>query len=72
MLSSYAASVLLLFAIHTSLRHKYDNSLLRCAVWAVIWPVDVAIVLRGWVRSGPKDGGDINNAQLISRLKSST
>jgi hypothetical protein len=69
MLTSYGLIASILFMIHLTLRSTYRNSVSRCFVWAAFWPLDVAICIRDWIRHAPKDGGDINNADLIRKMK---
>jgi hypothetical protein len=69
MITAYGITAAILFLIHLALRDRYKNSITRCAIWAALWPLDVAICIRDWIRHAPKDGGDINNADLIRKMK---
>lgn len=69
MLEAYTYTALVLFAVHITLRERYNNTVLRCAVWAALWPVDIAAVVYEWVRSNKAVGGDIDPAQLVRKLK---
>jgi len=68
MFESYAVVALLLFTAHIVLRRRYGNTVFRCFLWAVLWPLDVAICFRDWARTAPR-GGDIDNAQLTKKLR---
>ena len=72
MIESYIFTATLLFIVHFTLRHRYQNSITRCVVWAVLWPLDIAAVLHDWMRSGPIEGGAIDTAQLVKTLKDVT
>ncbi|CAB4169809.1 hypothetical protein UFOVP901_5 [uncultured Caudovirales phage] len=69
MSTAYGITALLLFLIHLSLRGVYRNSVTRCAIWALFWPLDVAICVREWIRQQGNDGGDINNSAMILKMR---
>ena len=69
MFESYAVVALLLFTAHIVLRRRYGNTVFRCFLWAVLWPLDVAICVRDWLRHHPKEGGQINNAALALEMR---
>lgn len=69
MLTAYGLTALILFLIHLSLRSRYRNTVTRCAFWAALWPLDVAICVREWIRQHGNDGGDINNSAMILKLR---
>ncbi len=69
MIESYIITALLLFVTHLVLRNTYRNTVTRCAIWAVFWPLDVAICVREWLRQHGNDGGDINNSAMILKMR---
>ena len=68
-MTAYAITALILFLVHVSLRSRYRNSVTRCFVWAALWPLDVAICVREWMRQHGNDGGDINNSAMILKMR---
>jgi hypothetical protein len=69
MIQGYGLTALVLFLIHLATRARYRRTVTRCAIWAALWPLDVAICVREWLRHGPRGGGDINTAALALRLR---
>lgn len=66
MITAYGLTAAILFLIHLALREKYKNSITRCAFWAALWPLDIAVCFWEW---RPRDGGEISNAKLILKMK---
>ena len=69
MSTAYGLTALILFLIHLSLRSRYRNTVTSCAIWAALWPLDVAICVREWIRQQGNDGGDINNSAMILKMR---
>ena len=69
MFTSYGLVAATLFIIHLNLRSVYRNSVTRCAIWALFWPLDVAICVREWIRQHGNDGGEINNSAMILKMR---
>ena len=68
-MTAYAITALILFLVHVSLRSRYRNTVTSCAIWALFWPLDVAICVREWIRHHPREGGDINNSAMILKMR---
>ena len=68
-MTAYAITALILFLVHVSLRSRYRNTVTSCAIWALFWPLDVAICVREWLRQHGNDGGDINNSAMILKMR---
>lgn len=69
MITSYGLTALILFLVHLALREKYNNTAMRCLIWACLWPLDIAACFWCWIRHAPREGGEINSSKLILKMK---
>lgn len=66
MITAYGLTAAFLFLIHLVLRDKYRNSITRCAFWAALWPLDIAVCFWEW---RPKEGGHVDTASLLLKMR---